>query len=165
MATVIFSFMQKPSIQEKARQEILDVVGDSKTITAEHLRDLKYLENVINEALRFYGITSNMQRICTKDYKVPDSDFTIIKGMTINVETSGLAEECFFNPSELDPDNFDSSNNPNKFGFSGFGQGPRNCIGMRYANIALKMALVKCEKAMDKLVFDVAKNYYNFRSR
>ena len=125
---------------------------------------------MINEALRFYGITSNLQRICTKDYKVPDSDFTIIKGMTINVETSGLAEECFFNPSELDPDNFDPSNNPNKFGFSGFGQGPRNCIGMRYAYIALKMALVKtltkykvvkCEKTVHKLVFDVAKNYYN----
>lgn len=70
LATVIFSFMQKPSIQEKARQEILDVVGDSKTITAEHLKDLKYLENVINEALRFYGITSNLQRICTKDHNL-----------------------------------------------------------------------------------------------
>jgi hypothetical protein len=43
-------------------------------------------------------------------------------------------------------------------------------FGMRYAYIALKMAIVKtltkfkvvkCEKTVDKLVFDVAKNYYN----
>ena len=73
---------------------------------AEHLNELKYLENVINESLRFNGINSNIIRICTKDYKVPESDFTITKGMTVNVETSGLAEECFYNPSELDPDNF-----------------------------------------------------------
>lgn len=137
---------------------------------AEHLNELKYLENVINESLRFNGINSNIIRICTKDYKVPESDFTITKGMTVNVETSGLAEECFYNPSELDPDNFAPSNNPNKFGFTGFGQGPRNCLGIRYAYIALKMAMVKtltrykvvkCEKTVDKLVFDVSKNYYN----
>ena len=30
---------------------------------------------------------------------------------------------------KFDPDNFDPVNNPNKFGFTGFGHGPRNCIG------------------------------------
>ena len=109
-------------------------------------------------------------RLCTKDYKVPDTDFTIRKGMTINVLSGCFAEECFFNPAELDPDNFDTKNNPNKFGFAGFGNGPRNCIGMRYAYIALKLALVKtitkykvvkCEKTVDKLKFDISKNYFN----
>merc|ERR1719357_211568 len=90
--------------------------------------------------------------------------------MVVNVVSQAFADECFFNASELDPDNFDVNNNPNKFGFSGFGQGPRNCIGMRYAYIALKMALVKtlskyrlvkCGKTVEKLQFDVAKNYFN----
>merc|ERR1719348_1139281 len=143
MAVVTYTFITQPVIQERARQEIFDVVGDSKKITADHLKDLKYLENVINEALRFHGIISNLQRICTKDYRVPGTDFTIIKDAPVNVEFSGLEEECFFNSTECDPDNFDPNNNPNKFGFSGFGQGPRNCIGMRYAYMALKMALVK----------------------
>ena len=99
LATVIFSFLDKPVIQDRARQEIEDVVGDSKVITSDHLRDLKYLENVINEALRYYGITSNTMRLCTKDYKVPDTDFTIRKGMQVNVLTGCFAEECFFNPA------------------------------------------------------------------
>ena len=170
LATVIFSFLDKPAIQDRARQEIEDVVGDSKVITSDHLRDLKYLENVINEALRYYGLMNNTMRLCTKDYKIPDADFTIKKGMQVNVLTGCLAEECFFNPAELDPDNFDIKNNPNKIGFAGFGIGPRNCIGMRYAYIALKLALVKtitkykvvkCEKTVDKLEFDISKNYFN----
>ena len=170
LAVVIFSFIEKPAIQERARQEIEEVIGDSEIITADHLRDLKYLENVINESLRFYGITKVTQRKCTKDYKIPDSDFTITKGMEVNVLAYCFANECFFNPDELDPDNFDANNNPNKFGFTGFGQGPRNCIGMRYAYIALKLAIVrtitkfrvvKCEKTVDKLQFDLSKNYFN----
>ena len=170
LALVIFTFINNPAIQERARQEILDVVGDSKKITADHLKDLKYLENVINEALRFYAIITNLQRICTKDYRVPNTDFTIIKGTQVNIEFSALGEECFFRASKCDPDNFEAENHPNKFGFSGFGQGPRNCIGMRYAYMALKMALVKtltkykvvkCEKTVEKLQFDIAKNYFN----
>ena len=107
------------------------MVGDSENITADHLKDLKYLENVINEAIRHNGTISALQRICSKDYKVIDTDFPIIKGTPVNVEFSVFAVETFAISSEFDPDNFDVNNNPNKYGFSGYGQGPRNCIGMR----------------------------------
>ena len=50
--------------------------------------------------------------------------------------------DSFYNGSEFDPDNFDASNNPETFSFLGFGQGPRNCIGKRYAMISMKIALV-----------------------
>jgi len=170
MATVVFSFIHNPSLQERVRQEMQEVIGDSDVVTADHLRELKFLENVINESLRFYGVVSQLNRICSKDYRVPGTDFTITKGMPVNIEFSGLQEECFQNAAECDPSNFDAENNPNKFGFVSFGQGPRNCIGMRYAYIALKMAvvktltkynLVKCEETVEKLDFDVAKNYFS----
>ena len=67
------------------------MVGDSENITADHLKDLKYLENVINEAIRHNGTISALQRICSKDYKVPHTDFPIIKGTLVNVEFSGFA--------------------------------------------------------------------------
>ena len=112
LAIVTYTFITNPAIQERARQEIFDVVGDSKKITADHLKDLKYLENVINEALRFHRIISNLQRLCTKDYRVPDTDFTIIKGTPVNVEFSAFEKDCFFRASECDPDNFETENNP-----------------------------------------------------
>ena len=46
------------------------------------------------------------------------------------------------NPDEFDPDNFLPENKPNKFGSQFFGHGPRNCIGMRYASLMVKMTLV-----------------------
>ena len=48
----------------------------------------------------------------------------------------------FSNPDEFDPSNFDHSNKPDHFSFLGFGQGPRNCVGKRYAMITMKLALV-----------------------
>ena len=42
-------------------------------------------------------------------------------------------ENNFYNAKEFDPENFDAANKPNKFAFQSFGQGPRNCIGMRLA--------------------------------
>ena len=169
MATVVYGLIKHPEVQTRVRQEINDTIGDAENITAEHLKYLKYLENLINEALRFYGVTSHLQRICTKDYKVPDTEFTIIKGTPVHVEYSAIVKESFVHPDKFDPENFDAENNPNKFGFSGFGQGPRSCIGMRYAYMALKMGLVKilskysvveCEQTVDKLVFDLVKNEY-----
>ena len=95
-------------------------------------------------------------------------------------------EDCFENPEKFDLENFTESEALNKFGFTGFGQGPRNCIGinntfivykfitfeylgMRYALQTLKIAiihtvrkfkLVKSDEttAEDKLFFSIANN-------
>ena len=51
-------------------------------------------------------------------------------------------DKCFANPDNFDPSNFEEQNFFNKIGFVTFGQGPRNCIGKRYAMISIKIALV-----------------------
>ena len=76
---------------------------------------------------------------------------------------------CFKQEDVFDPDNWEPENKPNKFGFLGFGQGPRNCIGMRYAYQTLKIAiihtvrrfrLIKCDETVDEdgLNFSPTKN-------
>ena len=54
LSVVVFGLIHHPDVQEKLRQEIEDVIGDSEKITDDHLRDLKYTENVINESMRKY---------------------------------------------------------------------------------------------------------------
>ena len=102
LSVVVFGLIHHPEVQEKLRQEIEDVIGDSEEITGDHLKDLKYSENVINEALRryfnacefvflegtgskqkksnfYFYFNTAIQRCCTKDYPIPGSDFIIPK--------------------------------------------------------------------------------------
>jgi len=170
LAATIFALLKNPQYQERVREEIEEVVGDSQDIKFEQLQDLKYTENFLYEASRFYGLVNMLERVCTKDYRVPGTDFVIPEGMIVQVNSKSFRTACFYNAEEFDPDNFDPNNNPNKFGFTGFGQGPRNCIGMRYAMVTMKLALVhtlrkfrvvNCDQTVDELTFDAIKNYFN----
>ena len=182
LSVVVHALVHHPHIQERLRKEIEEVIGDSEEVTADHLKELKYIENIIFEAMRKYfsfgkissSIALNLytrylgiSRVCTKDYKLPGTDIVIPKDLVVIVKPN--EEGCFPNPAEFDPDNFNESDGLNKFAFVGFGQGPRNCIGMRYAIQTLKLAiihtvknynLVKCEEttAEDKLMFSFSKN-------
>ena len=54
LATVVHALVHHPEVQDRVRKEIDDVIGDQEDITADHLMDLKYMENVIHESMRQY---------------------------------------------------------------------------------------------------------------
>ena len=139
--------MKHPEIQERSRDEMMEVIGTSKRVTFDHIQSLKYLDNVIFETLRnVHPFANILERECTKDYKIPGTEYVVKKGEVVNfsflLERMKKDNESFYNSNEYDPDNFDASNNPDQFSFLGFGQGPRNCIGKRYAMISIKIALI-----------------------
>lgn len=131
-------------LQEAVHDEIMDVFGKDGKVTFEKLAELKYMDRFINESLRTTTVVPQLERVCTKNYKLPGTDIVIPKGRVVNVYTQGFteSEEFFHNAKQFDPENFNPENNPNKFGFSTFGHGPRNCIGMRYAMLVMKVGLV-----------------------
>ena len=144
---IIHFFLKHPEVQERVRDEIMEAIGTSKKVTFDHIQNLKYLDNVIYETLRHaHPFPQILERECTKDYLIPGTKYVVKKGEVVNFtflyERMRKENESFFNPDEYDPDNFDASNNPDSFSFLGFGQGPRNCIGKRYAMISIKIALV-----------------------
>jgi len=141
--------MKFPHFQEKIRDEISEVIGDDDNITFEQIQNLKYLEKFLLETLRnAHPFGQILERECTKDYLIPGTNYTVRKGEIVNFtllyeKTKNNPENTsFYNPGEFDPENFNPSNNPDSFGFLGFGQGPRNCVGKRYAILAMKLALV-----------------------
>ena len=67
------------------------------------------------------------------EYKIPDSDYTIPKGMRLIIPTSGLQNNSEFYP---DPDIFDPERflrrydtDISRYTYLPFGEGPRNCVG------------------------------------
>lgn len=86
-------------------------------------------------------------REATKEYRVPKMNFTIPVGMKVLIPSYAIQHDSHI---YAEPDNFD----PNRFSaeqinlrpscsFLTFGDGPRNCIGLRFGMMQIRIGLVK----------------------
>lgn len=75
---------------------------------------------------------------------MPGTDIVIEQN--INVVISILAlhmdKNYYEEPEKFNPDRFSDVNSPGKSPYLPFGDGPRNCIGMRLGKLQAKIALV-----------------------
>ena len=120
----------------------------------------------MNFILHFrYSIVGATERVCVKDYYIPEVDYTVPKGMLVQLANVMNIDEFFPNAMDFNPDNFTKEAKQNRAPhlFSTFGYGPRNCIGMRFAYLEMKMVLVhliynfkvvECEKTPKELIPD-----------
>lgn len=74
-----------------------------------------------------------LNRVCTKDYLIPETDILIKEGEKIGISSMALQHDpdYFPEPEKFDPDRFSEENKKNikPFSFIPFGEGPRICIG------------------------------------
>lgn len=87
-----------------------------------------------------------MFRLCTEDYTIPDTEQIIPKGTGVMIPVLGFHRdpEIYENPMEFRPERFvDSSTGSTVKGcyYLPFGDGPRNCIGMRMGKLTSKLGL------------------------
>ncbi|XP_023223442.1 cytochrome P450 4C1-like isoform X7 [Centruroides sculpturatus] len=129
-------------IQEKVYEELQGIFGDDKdkTLTAEDIREMKYLECVLKESQRISPSVPLIGRSCTEDFKI--KNYTIPRGTTIMLFIYALHRDpkVFPNPEVFDPDRFLPENciGRHPYSFIPFSAGSRNCIGQKYAMMELK---------------------------
>ncbi|KAI4454490.1 cytochrome p450 [Holotrichia oblita] len=90
----LYELTQNEDIQEKTRKDILDTLKKhGGKITYDSVMEMKYLGQVIDETLRKYPPAPTLLRKCIKDYKVPNSNIMIEKGLRFGLMQSrvGLA--------------------------------------------------------------------------
>ncbi|XP_025268592.1 cytochrome P450 4C1-like isoform X2 [Camponotus floridanus] len=143
----IFMLANFPEIQEKVYEELLEIYGTvtpkSARIKYEDLQHMNYLDRFIKETMRLFPTVPLIGRHLTEDVKM--GEFILPKGVEIAMPIFSLHrnEKYWHNPLIFDPDRF----LPEKIGTSynnyymPFGLGPRNCIGMKYAMISMKVTL------------------------
>ncbi|XP_013119454.2 cytochrome P450 6d1 isoform X1 [Stomoxys calcitrans] len=151
IAFTLYELAMYPKIYEKAQREIdrcLEEHGLKARgkLSYEVVQDMKYLDLCIMETMRKYPGLPFLNRECTQDYRLPDSDFTITKGTAILISLYGIHrdEEYFPNPLDYKPERFDpNSEDCNPVAYMPFGEGPRHCIAQRMGILNVKVALAK----------------------
>lgn len=144
-----FELATNPQIQEKAIKEIDEAVREKGGLNYEALCEMKYLDNIISETLRKYPPAVRTDRVAEEDYEIKDPhsniNITVPKGMIVAVPVYAIHHdpEHYPNPQKYDPDRFSqeqkSSRHP--YAYLPFGAGPRNCVGMRFALMEIKLCL------------------------
>ena len=135
-----------PDVQEKLRTEIKDAMESTADISLYELtHSIEYLDCVIKESQRMFPPGSQANRECSEDYDL--NGIHIPAGTEILIPIYALHHDpdAWQDPEKFDPERFrgPSKDAIHAFQFLPFGAGPRNCIGMRFALMEIKIALVK----------------------
>lgn len=134
----------QPKYQEKLVQEIIENIGDSEP-DYDNVQKLTYLEMFISESLRLYPPVTRVNRHNDNDCKIGDYTFPGGISITTPVYTLHRLPEFWPEPETFDPERFSPENKHkiHPYTYLPFGVGPRNCAGLRFAYMELKITLVK----------------------
>ncbi|KOC61112.1 Cytochrome P450 9e2 [Habropoda laboriosa] len=137
-------------IQKRLQEEIDQVLEDCKgEVTYEAINDMKYLDAIINEALRMYPVIVAVDRACVKAFELPPAlpggkPHVVQPGEFLWLPIYGIQNDPnhFPEPNKFNPDRFyDDPKKVNSGAFLVFGMGPRMCIGNRFAILEAKVLL------------------------
>ncbi|XP_020833439.1 cytochrome P450 3A24-like [Phascolarctos cinereus] len=140
-----YNLATHPEIQQKLQEEIDAVFPSKEAVTYDALVQMEYLDMVIHENLRLFPITSRIERVAKKTVEL--NGLRIPKGTVVMTPSFALHRdpEYWPEPEEFRPERFSKGNkdNMNPYVYLPFGAGPRNCIGMRFALMSMKVAICR----------------------
>jgi cytochrome P450 len=132
-----------PKTQQRILDEIRDVLGD-EDIKFEYISQLKFVNAVLNEALRLFPPIPILGREAIGDTQVLDTVIRKDEIVVIPLYVMHRSSVYWDNPNSFDPDRFlrEPKLERNALQFKPFGDGPRVCIGASLAIIEAVMAIV-----------------------
>ena len=144
----LYLISKSPEWEARMLAEVRRVAGGGP-ITAAHARELKVVQQVLNESLRLFPTAPLIIRDILEDVSVD--------GWTIPAGTIGVIpiyaihrhRGYWHNPNRFDPSRFSLDGPPKsaRFQFLPFGAGPRVCIGAAFAMMELTIMLATFVRA------------------
>ncbi|KFU86670.1 Cytochrome P450 3A24, partial [Chaetura pelagica] len=146
LSYISYKLATHPDVQQQLQDEIdanlPNKVREAPTYSA--ITQMEYLDMVVNETLRLFPAGGRIERVCKKTVEI--NGVTIPKGMVVMIPAHVLHcdPEYWPEPEEFRPERFNKESKEafDPYTFLPFGAGPRNCIGMRFALLIVKVAVV-----------------------
>lgn len=164
----LYELALNPKIQDKLRKEIRDHYDKNNgELKYDDVKEMKYLDLVFSEAVRKYPAGPFLLRKSIENYCFDGTKVTIPKGTFVWIPIFAIHRDpkIYPNPDAFIPERFteDAVQARNPMHYLPFGDGPRNCIGARFAVYQSKLALIKvlrnhkvevCKKTMIPYEFE-----------
>ncbi|XP_013111468.1 probable cytochrome P450 28c1 isoform X2 [Stomoxys calcitrans] len=142
---------KEPLTQRALYEEICLNYDDQHGITFDKLNEMPYLDACIHETLRIYPPGLWSTKCCTKTYQMSNKDgkiLTLNEGEPVIIpiyafhhDAQYYPEPEIFKPERFLPENGGVKHFRDCGVFLGFGDGPRTCIGKRFALLQSKSAV------------------------
>ncbi|KAH8301480.1 hypothetical protein KR059_004245, partial [Drosophila kikkawai] len=157
MSFCLYELALQQDIQDRLREEIETVLSGG-ALTYDAIAEMTYLDQVVSETLRKYPIVSALFRIAHDNYKVPHTNHVLEKGTTVLIPVHNIHRDAniYPEPDKFDPSRFEpeeiKARHP--FAYLPFGDGPRNCIGLRFGKMQTKIGIVSL---LQRFKFSISK--------
>ncbi|XP_030585388.1 cytochrome P450 3A30-like [Archocentrus centrarchus] len=140
-----YNLATNPQVMKKLQEEVDATFPNNAPVQYQALMQMEYLDCVVNESLRLYPIASRLERVAKASVEI--NGFVIPKDMVVMIPTWPVHRdpEIWPEPEKFKPERFSKENKEtiDPYTYMPFGAGPRNCIGMRFALILMKLAIVE----------------------
>ncbi|XP_032451661.1 probable cytochrome P450 6a14 [Nasonia vitripennis] len=146
MSHAMYELALNQDIQDKLREEVNATFAENDAkLSYDSVRSMIYLDKVFKESLRKYPAALTLFRKSMNDHSFPGTDISIPRGTCMLIPTYVIHHDPTYypDPDKFDPERFDkeTANGRSRMTFLPFGDGPRNCIGERFAQNQSKVGL------------------------
>ncbi|XP_039304987.1 LOW QUALITY PROTEIN: cytochrome P450 6k1 [Solenopsis invicta] len=140
IAFALYDLAHHPEHQDTLYNELKTHLS-GKELTIDLINKLSFLDSVVAESMRLHPTVSHIDRIATRNYKVPGTKLIIEKDVPVYLSINSTNEDpkYFSNPQNFIPLR---TKNKQFYEFLAFGVGPRSCIGLRFGLLIVKIALI-----------------------
>ncbi|XP_041377296.1 probable cytochrome P450 12d1 distal, mitochondrial [Gigantopelta aegis] len=152
---VLYSLAKNPEKQRHLYEEIVSVIGTSGPLTESALSEMQYLKACVKESFRFYNPISSICRflpneILLRGHRIPKDTMVVMCNHRIV-----KSEKYFHRPDQFLPERWLRNQDGrlteaiHPMASLPFGFGPRSCVGRRFAEQEIFLAVTKIVQSFE----------------